>query len=330
MKKIAINGFGRIGKLAFRLMWSNPELEVVAINDLTNPATLAHLLKYDTAHGNWNIDSIISTENSIIVDGKEIRVYAERNPKDLPWKKLEIDLVIESTGFFASKEASEAHIKAGAKKVVISAPAKGNLPTIVYNVNHKTLKATDTVISAASCTTNCLAPIADVLHNNFEIITGFMTTIHAFTNDQKTADSPHSDLRRARAASQNIIPTSTGAAAAVGKVIPALAGKFDGYAVRVPVVTGSLVDFTFTTKKETSVEKINKLIEESSSETIGYTSDPIVSSDIIGTTYGTYFDSLLTQKISGKTNLYKIVTWYDNEMSYVNQLIRTIKYFSKL
>ncbi len=330
MKKIAINGFGRIGKLTFRTMWDDPEIEIVAINDLTDPKTLAHLLKYDTAHGRWHLDSVSATENSIIVDGKEIRVYKERNPKDLPWKDLDIDLVIEATGFFASKEGSEAHIKAGAKKVIISAPAKGDVPMVVYGVNHEILKAKDTIVSAASCTTNCLAPIAKVLNDNFGIETGFMTTIHAFTNDQRTADAPHKDLRRARAASQNIIPTTTGAAVAVGKVIPELAGKFDGSSIRVPVVTGSIVDFTFTTKKDATVAEINAAMKAAESESLGYTEDPIVSSDVIGIKQGTMFDSKLTQKLEGPTNLYKVVSWYDNEMSYVNQLVRTIKYYISL
>ncbi len=330
MKKIAINGFGRIGKLTFRAIWDDPDTEVVAINDLTDPKTLAHLLRYDSAQGRWHVDSVSATKNSIIVDGKEIRVYEQRNPEDLPWKELDIDLVIECTGFFTSKEASEAHIRAGAKKVVISAPAKGDLPMVVYGVNHEILKAEDTVISAASCTTNCLAPIAKVLNDNFGIETGFMTTIHAFTNDQRTVDAPHKDLRRARAASQNIIPTSTGAAIAVGKVIPELEGKFNGNSIRVPVITGSIVDFTFTTKKDTTVAEINAAVKAAESESLGYTEDPIVSTDIIGIKQGTMFDSNLTLKLEGAINLYKVVSWYDNEMSYVNQLVRTIKYYISL
>lgn len=330
MKKIAINGFGRIGRLAFRLLFEDPMFDIVAINDLTDSETLAHLLKYDSAHGSYKADFIESEKGKIIVGGKEIQILAERDPKNLPWKEMDIDLVIESTGFFASKEAAGAHLKAGAKKVVISAPASGDLKTIVYNVNHKILNLEDKIISAASCTTNCLAPVVKVLNDNFGLEGGFMTTVHAFTNDQKTADAPHSDLRRARAASQNIIPTTTGAAVAVGKVLPELAGKLDGNAMRVPVITGSVVDLTFTLKKDVSIEEINAAMKKASSGTLGYTKDPVVSSDIIGTTFGSLFDSKLTQKLESKDNLYKIVAWYDNEMSYVNQLVRTIKYFGSI
>ncbi len=329
MKKIAINGFGRIGRLAFRTMFDDKDVEIVAINDLTDAKTLAHLLKYDSAQGNYKIDKIQAKDGSIVVDGKEIKIYAERNPQDLPWKDLGVDLVIESTGFFTTKDSAEAHIKAGAKKVVISAPAKGDLKTIVYNVNHASLTKDDKIISAASCTTNCLAPVAKVLNDKFGINGGFMTTVHAFTNDQRTADAPHGDLRRARAASVNIIPTTTGAAVAVGLVIPELKGKLDGNAMRVPVVTGSVVDLTVELNKEVTVEEINKTIKAASNETLGYTEDPIVSSDIIGTTFGSYFDALSTTKLEGK-KLYKIVTWYDNEMSYVNQLVRTTKHFLKI
>ena len=331
MKKIAINGFGRIGRLAFRLLFEDPTVEVVAINDLTDAKTLAHLLKYDTSHGNYKIDSIKVNESGIVVDGKEIKIFAERNPEDLPWGDLGIDVVVESTGFFVSKEGSSAHLKAGAKKVVISAPAKGDLKTVVYNVNHDILDASDTIISAASCTTNCLAPVAKVLNDNFELVNGFMTTVHAFTNDQRMQDSPHRDLRRARAGAANLIPTTTGAAIAVGKVLPVLAGKLDGNAVRVPVVTGSLIDLTFTTKKDVSVEEINAAVKAASGETLGYTEDPIVSSDIIGTTHGSLFDSSMTSKlVTDEGTLYKVVSWYDNEMSYVNQLVRTVKYFAGL
>lgn len=330
MKKIAINGFGRIGRLTFRLLFADPKIEIVAINDLTDAKTLAHLLKYDTAHGNYKIDKVSAKDGELTVDGKKIKIFAERDPENLPWKKLGIDVVVESTGFFVTKEGSEKHIKAGAKKVVISAPAKGDVKTIVYNVNHKEVKGSDKIISAASCTTNCLAPVAKVIDDNFGLVTGFMTTVHAFTNDQRTQDSPHGDLRRARAGASNIIPTTTGAAVAVGKVLPNLAGKLDGNAIRVPVLTGSVVDLTFTTKKETTAEAINAAMKKASNETLGYTQDPIVSSDVIGTTYGSYFDSLITQKLEGEVNLYKIVTWYDNEMSYVNQLVRTIKYFANL
>ncbi len=332
MAKLAINGFGRIGRLAFRTLWGASNIEIVAINDLTDAKTLAHLLKYDSAHGNFKIDSITHGDDYIEVDGKKIQVLAERDPKNLPWGDLGIDLVIESTGFFASKDGASAHIEAGAKKVVISAPAKGDLKTVVYGVNHDVVTADDQVISAASCTTNCLAPIAKVLNDKFGIISGLMTTVHAFTNDQRTADAPHRDLRRSRAASVNIIPTSTGAAAAIGLVIPELKGKLDGFAMRVPVITGSVVDLTFKLDKDVSVEEINAAVKAAKSDSLGYTEDEIVSSDIIGATQGTIFDSKLTKKIMGDDNepIYKIVSWYDNEMSYVNQLVRTIKYFVSL
>ncbi len=333
MKKIAINGFGRIGRLAFRTLWGKEGVEITAINDLTNPETLAHLLKYDSAHGNYKIDSITVGEDFITVDGKKVKIYAERDPKNLPWANEGIDLVIEATGFFTSKEASQAHIKAGAKKVVISAPAKGDLKTIVYDVNHEILDANDTIISAASCTTNALAPTAKAINDAFGLKSGIMTTVHAFTNDQRTADAPHSDLRRARAASVNIIPTSTGAAAAIGLVIPELKGKLDGMAMRVPVVTGSVVDLTFELDKDASVEEINAVVKASAqkSQALGYTEDQIVSADIIGIKYGSYFDAKLTKKVeaNGKS-LYKIITWYDNEMSYVNQLVRTTLHFIEL
>ncbi len=329
MTKIAINGFGRIGRLTFRLLFEDPEVEVVAINDLTNAKTLAHLLKYDSAHGRYKHSVDVKGDN-LFVNGKEIKVFAERNPGDLPWAKLDVDVVIESTGFFVSKDASEAHIKAGAKKVVISAPAKGDLKTIVYNVNHNVLNTEDKIISAASCTTNCLAPIAYVLNNEFGIVSGMMNTIHSYTGDQKLQDAPHGDLRRARAGAMNIVPTSTGAAVAVGKVLPELNGKLDGFAMRVPTITGSVVDLTFQLEKNNvTVEQINEAIKNAANETIGYTEDPIVSSDVIGITLGTYFDALMTKKLEGQ-NMFKIVSWYDNEMSYVNQLVRTIKYFASI
>ena len=329
MKKIAINGFGRIGRLAFRELYGKDGIEVVAVNDLTDAKTLAHLLKYDSAHGNFKKDTIVAKDNSIFVEGKELKVLSERDPKNLPWKEMEIDLVIESTGLFTSKEGSEQHIKAGAKKVVISAPAKGaGVPMIVYNVNHEKIKADDKIISAASCTTNCLAPVAKVLNDNFGIKAGFITTVHGYTNDQRMVDAPHRDLRRARAGAQNIIPTTTGAAAAVGKVLPELNGKLDGNAMRVPTITGSVVDMTFTlSKKNTTVEQINDAIKANVNETLAFTMDPIVSSDIIGSTHGSIFDGLSTQKLEGEDNLFKIVTWYDNEMSYVNQLIRVVTHF---
>ena len=329
MTKIAINGFGRIGRLTFRLLIEDPSVEVVAFNDLTDAKTLAHLLKYDTAHGRVN-GTVEVSGNDLIVNGKTIKVFAERNPEDLPWKDLGIDVVIESTGFFVSKEASEAHIKAGAKKVVISAPASGDLKTVVFNVNHDVLTADDTIISAASCTTNCLAPIAKVLNDKFGLKGGLMNTIHAYTGDQKLQDAPHGDLRRARAGAMNMVPTSTGAAVAVGKVLPELNGKLDGFATRVPTITGSVVDLTFLVEKEgVTVEDINSAMKEAANDTLGYTEDPIVSSDIIGISHGTYFDSLLTKKLDGQ-NMFKVVSWYDNEFSYVNQLVRTTKYFAEL
>ncbi|CAM9138511.1 type I glyceraldehyde-3-phosphate dehydrogenase [Mycoplasma marinum] len=330
MKKIAINGFGRIGRLVFRQLIKDQDLEVVAINDLTSPATLAHLLKYDTAHGRFD-GTVESTEDSLIVNGQTIRIYAERNPKDLPWAELKIDGVVESTGFFVSKEASMAHIEAGAKKVVISAPAKGDLKTIVYSVNEETISADDQIISAASCTTNALAPIANVLENTFGIEKGFMTTVHAYTGDQGTQDKPHRDLRRARAGAQNIVPTTTGAAVAVGKVLPEVNGKLDGIAVRVPTITGSLVDLVIEFKKDATVEEINAAVKAAASDSLAYVTDPIVSSDIIGATHGTLFDSLMTKEIevNGK-KMFKLITWYDNENSYVSQYVRTFKHFISL
>jgi glyceraldehyde 3-phosphate dehydrogenase len=330
MKKIAINGFGRIGRLAFRTLFEDSAVEIVAINDLTDAKTLAHLLKYDSAHGNYKVNSIEAKESSIVVDGKEIKIFAERNPEDLAWGALDIDLVIESTGFFTDAEKAKAHLNAGAKKVVISAPATGDLKTIVYNVNHETLTAEDVIVSAASCTTNCLAPVAAVLNKEFGIKNAFMTTVHAYTNDQRIQDAPHADLRRARAGAVNIIPSSTGAAKAIGLVIPELKGKMAGGAMRVPTITGSVVDLTFTTEKNASIEEINAAIKAAANETLGYTEDEIVSSDVIGTTFGSLFDAHLTAKLEGEQNLYKIVTWYDNEMSYVNQLVRTIKHVAAL
>lgn len=330
--KVAINGFGRIGRLAFRLMFNDPEFEIVAINDLTDATTLAHLLKYDSAQGRYNLP-VEAKESAIVVDGKEVTIYAEKDPQQLPWKQLDVDVVIECTGMFASKEKSEAHITAGAKHVIISAPAKGDLKTIVFNVNHDILDGSETVISGASCTTNCLAPMAKVLHDKFGIIQGFMTTIHAYTNDQNTLDAPHrkGDLRRARAAAASIIPNSTGAAKAIGLVIPELNGKLDGAAQRVPVITGSLTELTTVLEKEVTVEEINQAMKEASNETFGYTTDPIVSSDVIGITYGSLFDATQTKVITvdGK-QLVKTVAWYDNEMSYTAQLVRTAKYFGDL
>lgn len=335
MKIIAINGFGRIGRLTFRLLFSNPDIKVVAINDLTDAKTLAYLLKYDSAHGNFHPNQIYADGKDLIVNEQRIKVFSEKNPKKLPWGALNVDVVIESTGFFTKKESAALHLKAGAKKVIITAPASGNLKTIVYNVNHLTLTKKDLIISAASCTTNCLAPIADALNKRFTILSGFMTTVHAYTSDQRLVDSPHNDLRRARAAAVNIIPTSTGAANAIGKVLPKLDGKLSGSSLRVPVITGSIIELTFTAKKSATVEKINQAIFESKNETLAYSKSPIVSSDIIGTTYGAIFDANLTQVLTGKrtdvyVDLYKVSAWYDNETSYVNQLIRTILYFAEL
>ena len=328
--KVAINGFGRIGRLAFRLMFGTEDFDVVAINDLTGAEDLAYLLKYDSAQGIFKENSISYKEGAIVVDGKEIKVYAQKDPSTLPWKELNVDVVLECTGFFTSKEKAELHIQAGAKKVIISAPGKGDMKTVVYNVNHEILDGTETVVSAASCTTNCLAPIAKVLHENFGIVKGFMTTVHAYTNDQNTLDGPHSKgihSRRARAAAANIVPTTTGAAAAVGKVLPALKGKLDGMALRVPTITGSAVDLVFEPAKEVTVEAINAAVKAAANETLGYTEDPIVSSDVIGAHFGSLFDAQSTSvmTVDGK-QLVKVIAWYDNEMSYTSQFVRTAKY----
>ncbi len=333
--KVAINGFGRIGRLAFRLIEDSPEFEVVAINDLTDAKTLGHLLKYDTTQGRFKTESLEIKENQLIVDGNAVTIYSERDPENLPWGELKVDVVLECTGFFCTKEGAEKHIKAGARKVIISAPAKGDIKTIVYNVNHDILDGSETVLSGASCTTNCLAPVAKVLNDKFGIKKGLMTTIHGYTNDQNTLDGPHRDLRRGRAAAENIVPTSTGAAAAVGLVLPDLKGKLDGGAMRVPVPTGSLVDLVVELGKNVTVEEINQAILSASQnelkDTLGYTEDPIVSSDIVGITYGSLFDGLLTKVMEqdGK-QMVKVVSWYDNEMSYVAQLIRLTKHFANL
>jgi glyceraldehyde 3-phosphate dehydrogenase len=333
--KVAINGFGRIGRLAFRQMFGAEGYEIVAINDLTDAKMLAHLLKYDSAQGRYaKGDTVVAKESSIVVDGKEIQIYAEKNPADLPWGKLGVDVVLECTGFFASKAKSQAHIDAGAKKVVISAPAGNDLPTVVFSVNENVLKASDTIISAASCTTNCLAPMADTLNKLAEIEKGFMTTIHAYTGDQMTLDGPHrgGDLRRARAAAVNIVPNSTGAAKAIGLVVPALAGKLDGAAQRVPVPTGSVTELVAVVSGTVSVSDINAAMKAAASASFGYTEDEIVSSDVIGISYGSLFDGTQTKVTdlgNGKT-LVKVVSWYDNENSYTSQMVRTIKYFAEL
>ena len=330
--KVAINGFGRIGRLALRLMANDPEFDVVAINDLTDAAMLAHLFKYDTVQGRFN-GEIEVKENAFVVNGKEIKTFADADPENLPWGQLGVDVVLECTGFFTSKEKAEKHIKAGAKKVVISAPGSGDMKTVVFNVNNEILDGTETVLSAASCTTNCLAPMAKVLQDKFGIEAGSMTTIHAYTGDQNTLDAPHrkGDFRRARAAAANIVPNTTGAAKAIGLVIPELAGKLDGAAQRVPVPTGSLTELISVLSKKVTKEEINAAMKEASNESFGYTEEPLVSSDIVGIHYGSLFDATQTKVIeSGDKQLVKTVSWYDNEMSYTAQLVRTLKYFVEL
>ena len=330
--KVAINGFGRIGRLVFRQIHDMEGIEIVAINDLTSPATLAHLLKYDSAQGRFD-EKVTSTENSIVVNGHEVKVYAQKDPAQIPWGSHDVDVVIESTGFFTDAAKAQAHITAGAKRVVISAPATGDLKTVVFNVNHAILDGTETIISCASCTTNCLAPMAKVLNDNFTIITGMMSTIHAYTNDQNTLDAPHAknDLRRGRAAAANIVPNSTGAAKAIGLVLPELKGKLDGGAQRVPVITGSLTELYSILEKTVTVEEVNEAMKAASNESFGFNEDEIVSSDVIGINFGSLFDSTQTkvQKIGDK-QLVKTVSWYDNEMSYVSQLVRTVSYFAGL
>ncbi|MDR0287660.1 MAG: type I glyceraldehyde-3-phosphate dehydrogenase [Clostridiales bacterium] len=330
--KVAINGFGRIGRLAFRQMFSAPGYEVVAVNDITDAKTLAHLLKYDSTQGRYN-KTVEAKDNSIVVDGKEITIYAEKDPKNLPWKALGVDVVLECTGFFTSKAKAQAHIDAGARKVVISAPAGDDLPTIVFSVNEKTLKASDTIITAASCTTNCLAPMADTLNKLCPIEKGFMTTVHAYTNDQNTLDGPHrnGDLRRARAAASNISPVSTGAAKAIGLVIPELSGKLDGSAQRVPVIAGSITELVAVVNGKVTKADINNAMKTARSESFDYTEDAIVSSDVVGLTCGSLFDATQTKVAEmGDKTLVKIASWYDNENGFTSQMVRTIKYFSEL
>ena len=334
--KVAINGFGRIGRLAFRQMFGAEGFEIVAINDLTSPKMLAHLLKYDSTQGRYALcDKVEAGEDSITVDGKEIKIYAKANAAELPWGEIGVDVVLECTGFYTSKEKASAHIKAGAKKVVISAPAGNDLPTIVYNVNHNTLKADDTVISAASCTTNCLAPMAKALNDYAPIQSGIMSTIHAYTGDQMILDGPQrkGDLRRARAGAVNIVPNSTGAAKAIGLVIPELNGKLIGSAQRVPVPTGSTTILVAVVKgKDITKEGINAAMKAASNESFGYTEEQLVSSDIIGITNGSLFDATQTMvsKIDDDTYQVQVVSWYDNENSYTSQMVRTIKYFAEL
>ncbi len=333
MIKVAINGFGRIGRLVFRIMEEDENIEIVAINDLTDPKQLAYLLKYDTSHRKYLPNEISYDEDSVIVKGRKIKIYSEIDPNNLPWKQLDIDAVFECTGKFTDKEKAISHINAGAKKVIISAPAKGDLKTIVYGVNENILDGTEQIISAASCTTNCLAPVLNVLNNDFGIKNGYMTTVHAYTNDQTVLDVAHKkgiQARRGRAAAANIIPTSTGAASAIGKVIPSLNGKLDGNAIRVPVTTGSVIDLTLQLNSKVTKDQINDAFKQNSNETLGYTEDPIVSSDIIGDTHGGVVDGLLTDVLETENgDLVKVIAWYDNEMSYSMQMVRTAKYLFK-
>ena len=333
--KVAINGFGRIGRLAFRQMFGAEGYEVVAINDLTSPKMLAHLLKYDSSQGKYALAETVSAgEDSITVDGKTIKIYAEKDAKDLPWGELGVDVVLECTGFYTSKEKASAHITAGAKKVVISAPAGNDLPTIVYNVNHETLTKEDTVISAASCTTNCLAPMAKALNDYMPVESGIMCTIHAYTGDQMILDGPQrkGDLRRSRAGAVNIVPNSTGAAKAIGLVIPELNGKLIGAAQRVPTPTGSTTILNAVVKGEATVDGINAAMKAAATESFGYNEDEIVSSDIVGMRFGSLFDATQTMVVNleNGTSQVQVVSWYDNENSYVSQMVRTIKYFAEL
>jgi len=330
--KVAINGFGRIGRLVFRQIYNMEGIEVVAINDLTSPAVLAHLLKYDSAQGRFNAD-VTAGDNAIAVNGAEVKIYAQKDPSQIPWGAHDVDVVIESTGFFTDKAKAEAHLTAGAKRVVISAPATGDLKTVVFNVNHEILDGSETIISCASCTTNCLAPMAKALNDAFTIEVGSMTTVHAYTNDQNTLDAPHpkGDLRRARAAAANIVPNSTGAAKAIGLVLPELKGKLDGGAQRVPTITGSLTELTAVLAKKTSIEEINGVMKAAANESFGYTEEELVSSDIVGMSFGSLFDATQTKVVTvGDKQLVKVVSWYDNEMSYVSQLVRTVKHFAGL
>ena len=330
--KVAINGFGRIGRLVYRQIYDMKGIDVVAVNDLTSPAALAHLLKYDTAQGRFHAD-VKHGESSIVVNNDVVKVYAQKDPSQIPWKDHGVDVVLECTGFFTDKDKAAAHLTGGARKVVISAPATGDLKTIVFNVNHEILDGSETIISCASCTTNCLAPMAKVLDDKYGIVNALMTTIHAYTNDQNTQDSPHpkGDMRRARAAAQNIVPNSTGAAKAIGIVLPSLKGKMDGSAQRVPTLTGSLTELTSILKTKVTAEEINAAMKAASNESYGYTEDPIVSSDVIGISFGSLFDATQTKvQTVGDTQLVRTVAWYDNEMSYVSQLVRTLKYFAEM
>lgn len=329
-KKIAINGFGRIGRLAYRELLNDPSLEVVAINDLTTPEELAYLVKYDSVHGRLN-EEVTVQNDELICKGIHTKIFSIKEAENLPWKDLGIDLVLECTGIYTSEEKAHKHIEAGAKHVLISAPAKGNIKTIVYGVNHTELDGTEEIISAASCTTNCLAPVLNVIHQELEITSGFMTTIHAYTNDQVNLDVQHKKgymTRRGRACALNMIPSSTGAATAIGKVIKDLSGKLSGSAIRVPVGDGSMIDLTLTLKRKTTKEELNSLFKQNTSDTLHYTEDPIVSSDVIGQTSGALVDGLLTEVLETDSNtLVKVVAWYDNELGYTSQMIRTMNYF---
>ncbi len=330
MIRVAINGFGRIGRLVFRIMEENPNFEVVAINDLTDAEQLAYLLKYDSNHRNYRVDEISYDDNNIIVGNRKVRIFKEMNPENLPWGELNIDEVFECTGKFVEYDKAYSHIKAGAKRVIISAPGKGNMKTIVYNVNHDTLDGTEQIISAASCTTNCLAPVVNVINNVFGIKKGYMTTVHAYTNDQTILDVAHNKgikARRGRAGAMNIIPSSTGAASAIGEVIPSLKGKMSGNALRVPTPTGSVVDVTLELNRNVTKEEINEVLQKHTNETLKFTFDPVVSSDIIGSTCGALVDGLLTDvlDVDGQ-QLVKIIAWYDNEMGYSSQMVRTAEY----
>ena len=330
--KVGINGFGRIGRLAFRLIQDIEGIEVVGINDLTDSKMLAHLLKYDSTQGMFD-GEISVTDDSIVVNGKEISIFSIREPQNIPWEEVGAEIILEATGFFRTKEKAELHLQAGAKKVVITAPASGDVKTVVFNTNHEILDGTEQVVSAASCTTNCMAPMAKALNDEFGIVKGLMTTIHAYTGDQMTLDGPHpnGDLRRARAAAENIVPNSTGAAVAIGEVIPALKGKLDGAAQRVPVSVGSLTELTVELEKNVTIEEINEVMKSRVDESYGYTEDQIVSSDIIGMTYGSLFDGTQTKVLDvGGSQLVRTVAWYDNEMSYTAQLVRTLEYFARL
>ncbi|QII81087.1 type I glyceraldehyde-3-phosphate dehydrogenase [Jeotgalibaca arthritidis] len=330
--KIAINGFGRIGRLAFRRIQELEGIEVVAVNDLTDAKMLAHLLKYDTTQGRFDGEVVVN-EDSFTINGKEVKIFSHRNLADNPWGELGVEFVLECTGFFNSKDAAMAHIEAGAKRVLLSAPAGSDVKTIVYNVNHETLTADDVIVSGASCTTNCLAPMAKTLNDEFGIVSGLMTTIHAYTGDQNTLDAPHAkgDFRRARAAAESIIPNTTGAAKAIGDVLPELKGKLDGAAQRVPVAAGSLTELITVLDKKVTVDEVNAAMKAAANESYGYNEDQIVSADIVGMTYGSLFDETQTKVMTvGDQQLVKTVSWYDNEMSYTAQLVRTLEYFTNL